>query len=105
MLTYRGVAGKWADQMMAQDIGTTYTEKGFTSTSLDPKVASNIHGNENNILIEIVNPAGSKGLFTDPQMEGSGWSTLNERELLLAPNTKFQIINKTDNTIRVVVQK
>lgn len=77
-----------AYQELQQEKGSKYVlrEKGFTSTTINPKGAEgfNMHRVEMRILV----PKGSQGLYIDK----SKYSFPGERELLLAPDTDFQLI-------------
>lgn len=74
--------------------GTQFTERAFSSTSLDQRVAQQFadkFSQGKGIVAQIEVPAGTKALYhsTDVQW-GNGWT--NENELLLEPNVKYETV-------------
>lgn len=68
-------------------IGQTFVEKGFCSTGVTPGA-----GWDKNVVLEIVAPKGTKGLYVDPISMHMG-----EKELLLQRNTTFEIFDFEDS--------
>lgn len=75
-------------------IGKTYTEKGFTSTSL--KYQSKFEGGKSDAVhIEITVPKGSNGAYIDKYV------SKNEREFLLNKNTNFYVTDAGERVVQV----
>lgn len=75
-------------------VGKTYTEKGFTSTSL--KYQSKFEGSRSDAVhIEITVPKGSKGAYIDKYV------AKNEHEFLLDKNTDFYVTEAGERIVDV----
>jgi hypothetical protein len=102
-LTYRGIVSPAADQFLALRPGDSFTDAGFVSTSWDRQVAENFTIDKGAIL-EVINPAGTKGVST----LGYEMEVLNqyapEKEWLLPRGTTFDVIGKQGNVVTVKVR-
>ena len=93
---YRGVRipkGSEFEQVLNLKPGDIYTDKGATSTSKDPSIVARKFSDPLNRSDKIVNfvidvPKGSRSLDLE-QYLGSKYG--HEKEVVLAPNTKFEI--------------
>ena len=75
-------------------VGKTYTEKGFTSTSLHYQ--SKFEGSSKDAVhLEIVVPKGSKGAYIDKYV------AKNEHEFLLDKNTDFYVVEAGERIVQV----
>jgi len=109
ILTYRGVkAGEFTDRLLSMSSGDSFTDAGFTSTSHDPSIANRFAKSDGAVL-EIVNPAGSKGIdtlgFVAPMTEK--WYAEHpgsEKEWLLPRNLTYKVLSKDGNKIRVITE-
>ncbi len=82
-------------------VGTTYTDKGFTSTTLDKKVAEYFKGesNANGAVLEITVPKGAHAGW----MQIAGVNDAGESELLLARNSKFKVTGVTPKSNGTII--
>ena len=104
ILTYRGVTGSYVSQLQDMAVGSIFREPAYASTSLTPRIPLNFvtgSDKETNLILEIVNPKGTKGIFVEPLIGGFN----KEWEWLLPRNTEFRIIEKRGNVIMVEVVK
>jgi len=78
-------------------IGSEFSDRGFTSTSLDPAVSEGF----GDVAMQIEVPEGASALFP-----GSLSSLPSEMELLLAPETRFRVLEvvRNDPPTRPVVR-
>lgn len=105
--TFRGVEGNKVVELLSKlRPGARYEDKGFTSTSMYREFSNDWAGVKEGrgYLIEIENPAGTKGLMVDGIKHNSA-ST--EAEWLLARNTEFEVISNDaiNRILRVRVVK
>ena len=89
-------------------VGKQFTEKAFSSTSLDSRVARQFadqFSNGGGVLAKIEVPEGVKALYhSNDVMWGDGWS--NENELLLQPGLRYEVTDVTDGVVSMrVVQR
>jgi hypothetical protein len=111
-LTYRGIYGDAVEGFLNLKPGDVITDNGFVSTSLRKKVAENFARVDTavrnpGIVIEIINPAGTKGVFpiaTRIDLEKPLPFKNSEREWLLPRNTSFEVLEVTANLIKVVIK-
>lgn len=75
--------------------GSTFTDKGYVSTSLDHSVASNFSGKGAVFSIHV--PKGSNGIFA------SHYTDNDEKELLLPRGSKFRIDSVTKHGGRTYI--
>jgi hypothetical protein len=103
LMVYRGVrGGEYLAGLRNADVGYTFTDKGFTSTTADQGYAARRADRDNGVLLEIVVSPGNKaamplGLRTQLRPE----MALGEAEILLPRNTTFVVIGKSDGVITV----
>lgn len=107
--TFRGISDKKiVNELLELKVGEVFTEKAFTSTSLNPKIGTRF-ARDNGVVLEITNPVGTKGIFpigyrTEVEKRlASGPGA--ESEWLLPRNTKFRITGVDGNTIKVTLAK
>jgi len=107
--TYRGVSGAYAETIGAYKPGTIYTDKGFTSTSLNGGQASffaDLRNNQQFLRIEIDVPAGTKGLdmtgfFSERNPKTGKIKNPGEQEWLLPRDSKFEVVSNDGKTMKV----
>jgi len=95
VIAYRGVKGNGLDFFETMKTGDTYTDKGFTSTTIDPYVAKQfggVSGYYEGIIFRYKLPAGTKGIFPSNFTDKSIGRDTSEAEFLLPRNSKFKII-------------
>jgi ADP-ribosyltransferase exoenzyme/Phage Mu protein F like protein len=109
MLTYRGIWGTKTTQFFTNlKPGDTFTDEGFISTSLNKDIAANFARYDKangGIMLEIVNPKGTKGIFPLALRTEMIPKYIGENEWLLPRNTKFKVVSIEGRTIRVVVNE
>lgn len=92
-ISYRGLQAAYADTINSLEPGQTFTDLGFSSTTLNLTTARNMGfwGRESTV-VEIVNPVGTKGVM----MEGFWPPTEDNRESewLLPRKTTFKVLSK-----------
>lgn len=97
-VTYRGIGEDFEDLFgHPPKAGGIISDKGFSSTSINPKIAEDFK--ESGFMLEIEAAKGSGGLWVDSILG------LGEKELLLSRNAKFQItevVSKSYIKVRVV---
>lgn len=88
---FRGANWNWigTENQKALDnmIGTTFVDKGFTSTSTKARTA----GKFGSVLFEIRVPRGTRGIWMPSMSPGSSFNS--EREFVLQRKTKFRVID------------
>lgn len=107
IITYRGVSGKGAvEKLLSLKAGDTFVDNTFVSTDLNIDIAKRF-ARQDGVIIEIVNPAGTKGIFplgfrTDVNGEllRNGQA---ESEWLLPRNTTFHVTEVVGNRIKVTL--
>jgi len=95
-VVYRGMAGSVADKIKGMNVGESWVDKGFVSTSVEDIVAHDFNeseiGNEG-ILLKIKCPPNTKGIFMESVFSFEGdW---NEKEYVLQRGSKFTVTNKS----------
>lgn len=93
---YRGVKGNGLDFFESLKVGDTYSDKGYSSTSLDPAIGAKFANAESGyyqgIVIRIKLPAGAKGVFPS-SVTGIESQFSREAEFLLPRDTKFRVLS------------
>jgi hypothetical protein len=103
--TYRGVGGAFGEKLESMEVGDSFTDPSFVSTSSERSAAERYVsfqsslGDPNGAVLEITNPIGSRSL--DIHSYDPGFTTTNEKELLLPRDTSFTITGKENNSIQV----
>jgi hypothetical protein len=119
--TFRGIADtELATKLRNIKPGETFTDKAFSSTSLTKATAERIargtgwyadpkNGPMRGIVLQIANPAGTKGIFplgfrteVDKKL---ALSPNSEQEFLLPRNTKFTVTSVEGDVIKVTLSK
>lgn len=90
-ITYRGITGKFADEIWSSAPGSVFQDKGFASTTASKVTAKEFGGKTQ---LHIVNPTGTKGLAIEEVIRVS--PALKEYEWLLPAGTKFEVVSKTE---------
>lgn len=110
VVLYRGIryGGSRYDQVVA-DIkakrlkpGALITDTGFTSTTLDKKIADT-NFSQGGILFKINGKRGAKGLYVDAGL-GGGSDYANEQEFLIPRNSRFKITGITKRGSGYVIE-
>jgi hypothetical protein len=104
LLTFRGISDKETiSKLKNLKVGQSFTDEGFVSTSLDKKIAKNF--SKGGIVVNIVNPAGTKGIFPIGfRTEVGKELAAGESEWLLPRNTKFYVTKIDGNEITVSLE-
>ena len=98
---YRGIGLAFAADLEAKGVGATFTDKGFTSVSLNKGVAAGFPSQPSGNVMEIVLPAGTKAVnpskFFGRQKIVGNTDLRQEQELILGRGTTFEILSIEDN--------
>lgn len=93
--TFRGVnlraLGADSPEQLAQMVGATVSDPGFTSTSINPQVSSGTFAGD--VLLQIEVPRGSRAAYVENISQNGG-----EEELLLDRGTRFEILEVSPAT-------
>ena len=95
MTVYRGIKGNGLDFFEALKSGDVFQDKGFVSTTLDPKTVTKFSiqgGMYQGIVMRMQIPSGSKGLFP-MSVTGMGQASSREAEFILPRDSKFKILS------------
>ena len=95
MTVYRGIKGNGLDFFESLKSGDVFQDKGFVSTTLDPKTVTkfSVQGSMyQGIVMRMQIPAGSKGLFP-MSVTGMGQASSREAEFILPRDSKFKILS------------
>ena len=97
LISYRGLASKAAEEIGNLNVGATFSDDGFISTSFKISIAEKFSIQESGdgvpkVILEILNPKGSIGLDLNG-LQATGHT--QEQEWLLPRGTKFEVISKT----------
>ena len=110
MVTYRGIWGQEATTTFtSMKAGDTFTDKAFSSTSMNRRVAENFaRSNQANggVVLEIVNRKGSKGLFplaARTPITSRFVTSVSENEWLLPRNSTFTVLGVEGKNVKVEV--
>jgi len=103
-LTYRGIGDAFAKDLNTKGVGTTFTDNGFTSVSLDRNIAGGFPSVPSGNIMEIVLPAGTKAInpskfFTSGKVGDT--ELTREKELILGRGTNFEILSIEDSPFGV----
>lgn len=105
LVTYRGIRdGEFADSLRTAEVGDTFYDEGFVSTSMDRDFAGTFRDAENTgVVLEITNPVGSQGFIPmayrtepNPEMTQGG-----EKEFLLPTESSFRVTGVSGNVVKV----
>jgi hypothetical protein len=94
-VVYRGVKGNGLDFFESLKPGNVYTDKGFSSTSLDSSIATKFATSGSmyqGIVLRMKLPAGTKGLYPT-SVTGLTSLSSRESEFLLPRNSSFKVLN------------
>ena len=96
-LLYRGTRSRTAEKLFALNLGDTYTDDGFTSTSLEQDAAEMFSntgsgGEGGGVVLEIETPQGTKAISLAAYF-GDGLDS--ESEVIIARGTEFKVLSKT----------
>ena len=98
LVTYRGVKGDGLNFFETKEVGDTWEDKGYTSTTIDAGVAQQFGGSQpyDGLVFRMKLPAGTKGIFPSGYHEPMyGWSpSMTEAEFLMPRGSKFKIVAK-----------
>lgn len=105
VLLFRGVKFDGKEAWDTAKVGDVVTERGFSSTSVRPGVAERF-ARKDGLVLEIEAPKGTKGILPDAFRSGDkdlllGGDAANELEYLLPRNTRYEVISRDGNRIRV----
>jgi len=110
MTTYRGIWGaEETATFTSMKPGDTFTDLGFTSTSMNRRIAENFARSDKanaGVVLEIVNPKGSKGIFPlaiRTEMTPQYVFDLSENEWLIPRGSAFRVLSVTGKDIKVEV--
>jgi len=95
MTVYRGIKGNGLDFFESLKTGDVFQDKGFVSTTLDPKTVTKFSvqgGMYQGIVMRMQIPSGSKGLFP-MSVTGMGQASSREAEFILPRDSKFKILS------------
>lgn len=106
--TFRGISDKnVAEKLLSLKPGDSFVDKAFTSTSLKESTAEHF-ARGNGVIVEIVNPAGTKGIFPlglRTQVDANmAMRASAEQEFLLPRGTKFYVSEVKGNRIKVTLE-
>jgi SPP1 gp7 family putative phage head morphogenesis protein len=93
-ITLRGVIGKFADEVWESAPGSVFQDNGFVSTTASMSKALQFG---RTTQLQIINPAGTKGLAIEKVIDSG--RTLKESEWLLPAGTKFEIVSKREEEL------
>jgi hypothetical protein len=106
LLVYRGVDDvAFGDMLEGLKVGEVFGDKGFVSTTLKRDVAFQDFGGDVT-LIEVVIPAGNRVVSPLAMMQDRSLVTgtmAAEQEVMINAGSKFKIVSKVGNMIRVVL--
>lgn len=100
--TYRGVKEDAARLFRDLRPGDTFTDNGFVSSSFSKEFATR-WAKDSGVVIEILNPAGSRGLMPIAyRAEMEPRFVKGEVELLLPRGSEFRVVEVQGNTVKVI---
>jgi len=98
IMASRVVAGEFANTIRSLEIGDSFTDLGFASSTLSQRVITEWTSvYSNTATLDIVYPKDSKGLFVGHFLRGGD----AEQEWLPQAGTKFTVLSKEGNVITV----
>lgn len=98
IVVFRGIKGDAAEKLAGLRAGSIYKEPGFVSTSMSQEVGYRFMGDEG-VLLEIIVPQGTRGVSVEAFLGSSS----REFEWLMAPGTRFKVIEKQGRILKVEV--
>lgn len=111
IVVYRGVDASKSEALSkffeSLEVGDTYTDKGFTSTTLNKDIGhSKFSSNKNKgANITILIPKGSNGLpMQNVGSESTKTMYNDEYEILLDKNSTFEVVEKDGSNITVILK-
>lgn len=98
IVTFRGLPGKY---LKGLNPGDTFSDRAFTSTSMDRDIALGFVGiNPGGVMMRIEAEAGSKAIpATSIKKKSSGYGWLNEAEILFGGGQEFSIVERRQVTL------
>ena len=105
LVVYRGINPsniKMLELLDGLEVGSVFQDPGFVSTSMD-KDRAEFFSTDDGRILEIVVPAGYKGLMTNSYLQGKSNAWAQEKEWILDRGTSFEVISKDDEKVVVVV--
>jgi hypothetical protein len=104
-VSYRGLQGSYAEVVYGLNPGQTITDLGFSSTTVNRGVAVNAFTAQSDIILEVINPAGTKGIMMKGYFNTDAYK---ENEWLLPRGTTYEVLSKTEKDgitiVKVVVK-
>lgn len=100
---YRGVTGDYANELRNMNVGDTFTDKGFASSSLDRNVTQRFAGN-NGLMITIISDGGFGTGMQLFSYNSNNINYINEQEFLFNQGSEFRILSKNNNEIIVKLE-
>jgi hypothetical protein len=105
-VVYRGVSGELAIKLGAAEVGSTFTDKGYVSTSGMREIAQDFVtvGNQTSAtaVLSISIPKGTK-VVSVPKVFKSNPRAALELERILPRGTQFEIVGKNEGVIELKV--
>lgn len=92
---YRGVGATEQDTFANLQVGSSFEDKGFVSTSTDKDTADNFSRGDNPTILHIQVPAGSKAISVDSLsvFKKGGYATRSENEILLNRGGSYKVVS------------
>ena len=92
---YRGMGDDYANQVWSNDVGSTFTDAGFSSTSMNRETAINFargqsQGVSEPLVLDVLAPSGTRAL----PLVSNNAGIAAEQEMLLQRGTRFRILRK-----------
>ena len=100
---YRGVTGDYANELRNMNVGDTFTDKGFASSSLDRNVAQRFTGNDG-LIITIISDGGFGTGMQLFSYNSNNINYINEQEFLFNQDSEFRVLSKNNNEIIVKLE-
>lgn len=109
IVVYRGVKTNWGNNnsrfvQMLRDLkpGDVFSEPGFSSTTIDPGLGQGFADRGlGGYVLEIEVPQGTKTISPLHNWPSRPMNVDPEKEILLARNSRFEVISRNGNTIRL----
>jgi hypothetical protein len=105
-VVYRGVSGELAIKLGAAEVGSTFIDKGYVSTSAMREIAQDFVtvGNQTSAtaVLSISVPSGTKVVSVPQVFRGNPRAAL-ELERILPRGTQFEIVGKNEGVIELKV--
>jgi SPP1 gp7 family putative phage head morphogenesis protein len=100
-ISYRGLQGSYAQVVYGLNPGQTITDLGFSSTTVNKKVAVNAFTAQSDVILEVINPAGTKGIMMKGYFNTDAYK---ENEWLLPRGTTYEVLSKTEKDGMTIVK-